>query len=177
MLDGYPYIFQMNDYSCSDDLLEYVMQYKFKSSKSNHTYIVRVERYVEHTYCVKFFDKANMHSDNKYSLRTATFEPRKIVSTVLNVMLDVFKRDDKASFFFIGAEDEKDVAGKATRRFNFYADFVLSVITDRVFLHFRNDPLSLYILVNKNSVIDIESHVKRINDHVAEAMFGEIRNP
>ncbi len=162
----------MNDYSCSDDMLEYTLQYRFKSTKSNHTYIVRVERYKEHTYCVKFFDKANMHSDNKYSLRTGTFEPRKIVSTVLNVMLDVYNRDHEASFFFIGAEDEKDVAGKATRRFNFYADFVLSVITDRVFMHFRNDPLSLYILINKNSVTDIETHVKRINDNVANAMLN-----
>lgn len=58
MLEGYPFIFQMNDRSYSDELLEYTMQYRFKSSKSNHTYIVRVERYKEHTYCVKFFDKA-----------------------------------------------------------------------------------------------------------------------
>ena len=149
------------------------MQYRFKSSKSNHTYIVRVERYKEHTYCVKFFDKANMLSKDKYSLRSATFEPRKIVSTVLNVMLDVYRRDEKASFFFIGAEDEKDVPGRATRRFNFYADFVLSVITDRVFAHFRNDPLSLYILVNRRYVGDMESHVKRINDYVADAMVNQ----
>ena len=172
MLDGYPFIFQMNDYSCSDELLEYTMQYRFKSTKSHHTYIVRVEKYAEHTYCVKFFDKANMLSKDKYSLRSATFEPRKIVSTVLNVMLDVYKRDEKASFFFIGAEDEKDIPGRATRRFNFYADFVLSVITDKVFRHFRNDPLSLYILVNKRYVDDMGSYVKRINDYVANAMFG-----
>lgn len=173
MLEGYPFIFQMNDRSYSDELLEYTMQYRFKSSKSNHTYIVRVERYKEHTYCVKFFDKANMLSKDKYSLRSATFEPRKIVSTVLNVMLDVYRRDEKASFFFIGAEDEKDVPGRATRRFNFYADFVLSVITDRVFAHFRNDPLSLYILANRRYVGDMESHVKRINDYVADAMVNQ----
>ena len=170
MLDGYPFIFQMNDRSYSDELLEYVLQYRFKSSKSNHTYIVRVERYVEHTYCVKFFDKANMLSDDKYSLRTATFEPRKIVGTVLNVMLDVYKQDQDASFFFIGAEEEKDVPGKATRRFNFYADFVLSVISDRNFMHYRNDLLSLYMLINKDSVKDVETHVRRINRYVTEAM-------
>ena len=78
MYEGYPFIFQMNDYSGADNLLEYTMQYRFKSSKSNHTYLVRVEKYVEHTYCVKFFDKANIHSDDKYSLRSATFEPRTI---------------------------------------------------------------------------------------------------
>lgn len=171
MLEGYPFIFQMNDRSCSDHLLEYTMQYRFKSSKSNHTYIVRVERYIEHTYCVKFFDKANILSNNKFSLRTGTFEPRKIVSTVLNIMLDVYKRDIEASFFFIGAEDEKDVQGKSTRRFNFYADFVLSVISDKVFWHYRNDPLSLYVLINKRSVHDAEAHVNRISKYVAEAMM------
>lgn len=175
MLDGYPFIFQMNDYSYSDNMLEYTMQYRFKSTKSNHTYIVYVERYIEHTYCVKFFDKANMLSKNKYSLRTDTFEPRKIVSTVLNILLDVYRRDEKASFFFIGAEDEKDIQGRATRRFNFYADFVLSVITDKVFTHFRNDPLSLYILVNKFSVTDFETYVKRINTYVSDAMIASER--
>ena len=170
--DGYPFIFQMNDYSDSDDKLEYSMQYRFKSQKSNHTYIVRVERYVEHTYCVKFYDKANTHSDNKYSLRSATFEPRKIVYTVLNIMFDVLERDEKASFFFIGSEDEKDVPGKSTRRFRFYSKLVLSIVTDSVFQHFRSAPLSLYILVNKKSVKDVSSFVTRINNFVAEAMFG-----
>lgn len=171
MLEGYPFIFQMNDYACSDELLEYTMQYRFKSSKSNHTYIIRIERYVEHTYCVKFFDKANMLSNDKYSLRTATFEPRKVVSTVLNVMLDVYKQDQEASFFFIGAEDEKDTLGKATRRFNFYADFVLSVISDKHFIHYRNDLLSLYILVNRLSVEDVDAYVKRVNHYVAETII------
>lgn len=95
------------DYLCSRD--------RFKSEKSHHTYIVRIECYVDHTYCVKFYDKANTLSDNKFSLRTKTYEPRVIVNTVFNVMLDVLKKDGLASFFFIGAEDEKDIAGKATR--------------------------------------------------------------
>ena len=56
MTDGYPFIFQMNDKSVKDNLLEYALQYRFKSTKSNHTYIVRVEKYIEHAYCIKFFD-------------------------------------------------------------------------------------------------------------------------
>ena len=39
MTDGYPFIFQMNDKGYSDELLEYTLQYRFKSTKSNHTYI------------------------------------------------------------------------------------------------------------------------------------------
>ena len=172
MLEGYPFIFQMNDKLCSDDLLEYTMQYRFKSEKSHHTYIVRVEKYVKHAYCVKFFDKANMLSENKFSLRTGTFEPRTIVSTVFNVMFDVLKRDSLASFFFLGAEDEKDVAGKATRRFQFYSKFVASVVSDNVFEHFRLDDLSLYILVNKKAVYDVSAYSEMIRRHVEEAMHG-----
>lgn len=169
--EGYPFIFQMNDRSCSNNLLEYTMQYRFKSIKSNHTYIVRVERYINHTYCVKFFDKANMSSDNKFSLRTSTFEPRTIVFTVLNIMFDVLQRDSNASFFFIGAEDERDLPGKATRRFRFYSNLVLSAISDKIFEHFRTDHLSLYVLVNKSYVKDMTDYVKRINNYVEQTMF------
>ena len=47
MTSGYPFIFVMNDKSVNDGMLQYAMQYRFKSTKSNHTYIVRVEKYVE----------------------------------------------------------------------------------------------------------------------------------
>ncbi len=170
MTDGYPFIFQMNDKSEHDELLEYTLQYRFKSLRSNHTYIVRVEKYIEHSYCVKFFDKANMSSDNKYSLRTGTFEPRTIFYTIFNIMLDVLKKDPKASFFFIGANDEKDEPGKTTRRFRIYHRFVSSVVGENLFEHHRNNALSLYILVNKQSVGDIPDFTKRITDYVSEAL-------
>ena len=57
--EGYPFIFQMIDRDNSDKYLVETLQYRFKSSKSNRTYIVRVEKYIEHSYCLKFFDKAN----------------------------------------------------------------------------------------------------------------------
>ena len=170
MTDGYPFIFQMNDNSVKDNLLEYVLQYRFKSTKSNHTYIVRVERYIEHTYCLKFFDKANMLSDNKFSLRTSTFEPRTIFFTLLHIMMDVYKRDPKASFFFIGAEDEKDETGEATRRYRIYRSFVSNVLSSKTFKHHRNNELSLYILVNRASVENEQQYVQRITDEVKSAM-------
>lgn len=170
MTDGYPYIFQMNDHSEKSDLLEYVLQYRFKSTKSNHTYIVRIEKYIKHTYCLKFFDKANMHSDNKYSLRTSTFEPRTIFFTLLHIMMDVYHNDPKASFFFIGAEDEKDEIGETTRRYRIYRSFVSNVLSSKIFKHHRNNELSLYILVNRASVENEQQYVQRITDEVKIAM-------
>ena len=38
MYEGYPFIFQMNDRSCSDNLLEYTMQYRFKSAISDKVF-------------------------------------------------------------------------------------------------------------------------------------------
>ena len=170
MTDGYPFIFQMNDKSVKDNLLEYVLQYRFKSTKSNHTYIARVEKYIEHTYCLKFFDKANMLSENKFSLRTDTFEPRTIFFTLLHIMMDVYQKDPKASFFFIGAEDEKDEMGEATRRYRIYRSFVSNVLSNRIFKHHRNNELSLYILVNITAVEDEQRYVQRITDEVRLAM-------
>ena len=39
-------------------------------------------------------------------------------------------------------------------------------------IHFRIDPLSLYILINRNSVDDAESQVKRIRQYVVDSMLG-----
>ena len=170
MTDGYQFIFQMNDRTGHDDLLVYTLQYRFKSTRSNHTYIVRVERYMDHSYCLKFFDKANMLSENKFSLRTGTFEPRTIFYTLFNIMMDVLKKDPNASFFFIGAEDEKDEPGVATRRFKVYVKFVLSTIGDNVFKHYRVNDLSLYILANKAYITNMEAYVNKVIENVAETM-------
>lgn len=170
---GYPFIFQMNDNDGTDELLETTLQYRFKSSKSHHTYIVRVEKYIKHCYCLKFFDKANINSKNKYSLRTNTFEPRTIFYTLFHIMMDVLSKDPKASFFFIGAEDEKDELGQSTRRYRIYMKFVSSVVSDRLFTHFAVNTESLYILVNKKSVDNPLSLANEIKDNVVKEFNRE----
>lgn len=86
-------------------------------------------------------------------------------------MLDVLRRDYKASFFFIGAEDERDVLGASTRRYRVYRRFVSSVVSDRVFQHYRVNDMSLYILVNKNAIPEEErdGYVNVIVENVKEA--------
>ena len=84
------------------------------------------------------------------------------------IMLDVLKRDSKASFFFVGAEDEKDQKGMMSRRFRLYRRFVLSTVSEEKFDHYRRNDLSLYILVNKKSVDNTESYAERIADVVQQ---------
>ncbi len=160
--DGYRFIFQMTTRNDADELLEETLQYRFKSEKSHHTYIVLVERFKQHAYCIKFFDKANRNSRQKYSLRNNTFEPRTIFYTLFHIILDVLKKDESASFFFIGTEDERDVLGASTRRFRVYFRFVTSIVSDKRFAHFPVEDESLYILVNKESVSDRTDYASRI---------------
>lgn len=79
-----------------------------------------------------------------------------------HILLDVLKKDNKASFFFIGAEDERDVLGSSTRRFKVYFRFVTSIVSDRLFAHFPVEDESLYILVNKEAVEDRTSYASHI---------------
>lgn len=168
MTDGYPFVFQMIDKCENDDICIETLQYRFKSLKSHHSYIVRVEKYEKHAYCLKFFDKANINSKYKYSLRSNTFEPRTILYTIFHIMLDVLKRDANASFFFVGAEDEKDVSGVMPRRFRLYRRFVLSTVSDSLFDHFRWNELSLYVLVNKSYISDTSLFAGQIAEHVQQ---------
>jgi hypothetical protein len=85
-------------------------------------------------------------------------------------MMDVYHKDPKASFFFIGAEDEKDELGEATRRFRIYRAFVSNVLSSKVFSHHRNNNLSLYILVNKEAVKNETQYIDRITNEVRLAM-------
>ena len=82
--------------------------------------------------------------------------------TLFHIMLDVLKRDSKASFFFVGAEDENDELGMATRRFRVYKKFTTSVVSERLFKHYAIENESLYILINKNSCSDCDDLAKRI---------------
>ena len=173
MSDGYPFIFQMIDKCTENEYMLNTLQYRFKSTKSHHTYIVRVEHYQENAYCLKFFDKANIDSKNKYSLRTNTFEPRTIFYTLIHIMLDILKRDSSASFFFIGAEDERDISGMVSRRFRVYRRFVSSVISDEQFEHYRRNDLSLYMLINKHSVKDTSEFAHKLADLVQIALIGD----
>lgn len=170
MREGYPFLFQMIDKCTDNEYMVETLQYRFKSSKSHHTYIVRVEHYQENVYCLKFFDKANIDSKRKYSLRTNTFEPRTIFYTLIHIMLDVLKRDSLASFFFIGAEDERDTSGMVSRRFRIYRRFVSSVVSDETFEHYRRNDLSLYIFINKNSAHDTSVLAHKIADEVQRAL-------
>ena len=85
-------------------------------------------------------------------------------------MIDVLNKDQQASFFFIGAQDEKDEIGEATRRFRVYRKFVSSIIGENKFAHYKFNELSLYVLVNNNAPIESQLLAVEIANHVKQAL-------
>lgn len=144
---------------------QHVDVYHFKSLKSKLWYIVRVECYKQHVYAVKFYPKKYESSPNKYRLLTNTFEPRRIVNTCINILLDTYSNDSRASFGFIGANDLGESTYK-TRRYRFYATLIASYFDDKKFVHVENVQKSAYLLINKN---EMEQNPKILN--AIEAQF------
>lgn len=102
MIEGYPYRFVMNEPS-HDDYIICTSIYTFRSTKSNLVYLVRVEHYKMDIYIIKFYLKSNQNSPHKYNLLTNTFDPHRIINTCIRILLDIYQKDSKASFGFIGA--------------------------------------------------------------------------
>lgn len=153
---GYESLFLYYDYSESDDDLDRIAYYRFKSKKSNLFYIVRVEEYKKHVYGVKFYLKKMQNSSRKYSYITNTFEPRVIVLTIFRLLMTILKNDSYASFMFIGNADEGGTH-ENTRRYRLYCRLVENYISETHFLHIRNDLHSLYLLVNRQQLESVNN--------------------
>ena len=143
---AYPFYFIQRDKEGSKCLL-FVSLYRFKSTKSHLTYIVRVEEYEFNIYAVKFYQKNHSLSKNKYRIMANTYEPRRIINTCINIMLTIYQNDQKASFGFIGANGfDEDVS--CTKRYKVYARIVATYFSDVHFYHKENIDKSAYMLIN-----------------------------
>ena len=167
MEKGYPFTFVAIDKDGTDPYLTDTLVYKFESKKSGHQYQVRIERYVEHLNCIKFFDETNDTETGKFSQLSGTYEPRTIFRTVAEIALDALKRDTEASFVFIGAADEKDKAKGKNRRYRVYITFLRNLGIRENFHPVFFDEQSVCILVNKKAVSDVEAYVYNIIDFFA----------
>lgn len=85
----------------------------FRSLKSNKRYIVEVEGFENEFYGIKFYWKGVEKSKERYSLLTNDYEPRTIVRSCIEIMLEYYRKNPLVSFGFVAAPDlEKDIKGK-----------------------------------------------------------------
>lgn len=160
--DSYPFKFVHRHYDCSNGI-NYIDVYRFKSTKSNLTYFINVERYEYNMYVVKFYQKNHKLSSKKYQILSNTFEPRRMIYTCMNVMLSVLEDNPHASFGFIGANSEgEDTAN--TKRYRVYNKVVASKISSEQFKHIENVEKSAYMLINREELAKHPDLVERIEE-------------
>lgn len=163
---AYPFYFIQNDKGDSSGLL-HILLYRFKSTKSNIVYIVRVEEYEHNIYAVKFYQKSHSLSKNKYRIMTNTNEPRRIINTCINIMLTIYEKNKKASFGFVGANGfNEDIS--CTKRYRVYSRIIATYFSNKYFYHKENIEKSAYMLINNLALDDNPDLIKQIETFFSE---------
>src|SRR6185437_4490791 len=135
--------------------------YKFTTTKKR--YLVIVERYQYNIYVIKFYADCHALSKNKYHLLLKDEQPAPIIRTCINIMLEFFALNPRASFGFIGAASvNKTRKGKIvsegkenTQRFRVYQTLMFNFFGQETFEHSQNVRRSAYLLINRqNQPID-----------------------
>jgi len=158
--NAYPFLFIQN-MEDEQHVAKLVKMYRFKSTKSNLTYIVRVEVYQLHVYAIKFYLKTNRNSPNKYKLTTNTNEPLRIINTCINIMLSICQDDAKTSFGFIGSNGMDEDTYCCTKRYRVYSKIMARRFSDEKFYHMENKGKSTYLMLNREM---LRSNPNMVND-------------
>lgn len=152
----------------------------FKSTKTNKRYIVEVEGFENEFYGLKFYWKGVEKSKNRYSLLTNDYEPRIIVRSCIEVMLDYYRNNHLVSFGFVAAPDlDKDIEGKridkegGSRRFRFYRRMMINLFGPETFYQVSDTTNTIYLLVNKVQLSNGSITLKDIERKLNQTYLGE----
>jgi hypothetical protein len=148
--------------------------YNFATNKRR--FLVIVERYDGDIYVLKYYADCHALSKNKYNLLLKDEQPAPIIRTCVNVMLEIFAFNPRASFGFIGVNSvNKTRKGKIvhegkenTQRFRVYQTLMFNFFGQETFEHSQNEERSAYLLINRQnqSVDDFKAR--------AEEMFRKL---
>ena len=160
--------------------------YKFKSTRTKKTYHVHVEIHPNHFYGLKFFLKDHKKEKDKFSINTNLNEPRPVIYTCINIMLDVLKKESHATFGFIGSPTKKEVIREKgqnriikieeepednTKRFRVYKTILLTFIGSDLFTHQIDIKKSTYLLINKAAQAKNPHLLNEIEDYFSSNFY------
>lgn len=138
----------------SDGSSRVIDLWTFRSTKSNKRYIVEIEYFENNFLGLKFYWKGVENSPERFSILTNDFEPRVIIYSCIQVMLEYYTKDKRVSFGFVGAPDLPENIKQSApvvpggRRFRFYRRLMNSWFGLSSFLHAYDRNNRLYLMVN-----------------------------
>lgn len=120
----------------------------FSFRTENHRYIVEVECYKENIYIIQYYAAIHKNAKNKYSLLTAEGKAGKIIRTCINIMVEIYAKDQLASFGFIGSNNIGEHTAN-TKRYRVYKKAMEIRMGTNSFTHAHNPVMSKYFMINK----------------------------
>jgi hypothetical protein len=125
--------------------------YRFKTDKFK--YLVEVETYADDIYILKFYNRKDKENKNRYNLLTKEGKCSRIIGTCFSIFLDIYKKNNRASFGFIGAYTLDPKTGKTegkdnTKRYRIYTKAMINYFGTKTYTYFDDPSQSFYIAVN-----------------------------
>lgn len=162
-----------------DISLRIIDLWTFRSTKSNKRYIVEVEGFENEFYGIKFYWKGVEKSKDRYSLLTNDFEPRTIIRSCIEVMLEYYRKNPLVSFGFVAAPDlEKDLKGKnievesGSRRFKFYQRMMVNLFGPETFYQASDTTNTIYLMINMRQLSTGAVSIMEIEDKLNQTYNG-----
>jgi len=119
--------------------------------KFNEKYIVRVEEYLEvNVFVVKFYLARHKDKENYYQALTKLNNPSKVINTIIEIMIDFYRKNPTASFGFIGINSENESTAN-TKRYRLYKKLMENFFPENKFLHYPFTSKSAYLMLNRNN--------------------------
>ncbi|MCO5238889.1 MAG: hypothetical protein M9904_02430 [Chitinophagaceae bacterium] len=147
----------------TDKLIQH--NYAF-TGKSKKRYIVVVEEYNYFVFIVKFCLQERKCYSDKYNHLSGLNECSRVLTTVGQIMKEIYSKNPYASFGFIGS----DLPGEGkenTKRFRLYAKVVEQVISPVNFEHKTSVKHSAYLLINRdNNEPDLMNKMQAMFDRI-----------
>jgi hypothetical protein len=143
--------------------------YKFETT-SGEKYLARIHQFKHHVYVVKFHLSKHKNLTYKYNFTLNRFSAlitSKILRTLIDISLNILKKDEFASFAFVGVykiplesmhSNKIDVDAQTeftqtecTQRFRIYTEIVERFLGSNTFIHNFAEKSNSYLLVNKRN--------------------------
>ena len=163
MLSHYPYTFLTRQNT--GDMP--VLIYHFRSSRTKKWYIVRVEKYPNDFWGIKFYLKDDRLNPHKYNRLTGLNEPRPIINICIAILMELASRYPYSSFGVIGAnlmgESEKE-----TKRFRVYRRVLTTYFSEEHYLHYQIIEKSAYALVQKQALNNNPNLINEISTYFSD---------
>lgn len=165
VLKGYPYTSKGSDTDTNNTPLD---RYTFKAEIVNQQYIVEILQLRYNIYVVQFYLKNHRLSGKRFNLLLNNPQEKNnrhvfyVLNTITNICLEIYQKNPKASFGFMGAPTSKeanpkknkeninpDKTIKNTKRHRIYSLYVKRYFPPEKFSHIEFKKSSCYLLKNE----------------------------